>query len=65
MREDVLHAILPDLHKAYYALERSRCLGFLEGYGVGPRSLCLIQIYWERLRMVVREGGYYGALFHG
>ena len=65
LREDVQHAILPDLQKAYYALERSRYLGLLEGYGMRPRSLCLIQIYWERLRMVMREGGYYGAPFHG
>ena len=29
LREEVLHAIFPDLHKAYDALDRSRCLGIL------------------------------------
>ena len=42
LREAVLHVIFLDLHKAYYALDRSRCLGILEGYGVGPRALCLL-----------------------
>ena len=34
--EEVLYVIFLDLHKAYDALERYRCLEFLEGYGVGP-----------------------------
>ena len=42
LREDFLHAIFLDLHKAYDALDRSRCLGILEGYGVGPRALHLL-----------------------
>ena len=36
MREEVLYVIFLDLHKAHYALDRSRCLEILEGYGVGP-----------------------------
>ena len=36
LREEVLYAILLELHKAYDALERSRCLEILEGYGVVP-----------------------------
>ena len=36
LREAVIHTILLDLHKAYNALDRSRCLDILEGYGVGP-----------------------------
>ena len=31
--------IFLDLHKAYDALDRSRCLEILEGYGVGPPSM--------------------------
>ena len=34
LREEVLFVIFLDLHKAYDALERSRCLEILEGYGV-------------------------------
>ena len=57
MREAVLHAIFLDLRKSYNALERSRCLGFLEGYCLGTRSLHLLRRYWERLQMVERAGG--------
>ena len=32
---------------------------------MGPRSLRLLQLYWARLRMVVRAGGYYSAPFRG
>ena len=46
LREAVLHAILLDLYKAYYNLDRSRCLDILKGYGVGPRSLRLLHRYW-------------------
>ena len=62
-REEVLHVIFLDLHKAHDALYRSRCLGILEGYGVVPRALRLLQLYWVRLRMVARLVGYYGAPF--
>ena len=47
MREEVLHKIFLDLHKAYNALDRFRCLEILEGYGVGPRALHLLYRYWE------------------
>ena len=63
--EAVLHAIFLDMHKSYYALERSRCLGILEGYGVGPRGLRLLRQYFARLMIVARAGGYYGATFRG
>ena len=65
MREAVLHAIFLDLHKAYDALYRSRCLDILEGYGVGPRDLPLLHRYWEQLQVVAREVGYYVEPFHG
>ena len=47
------------------ALDRSRCLEILEGYGVVPRARRLLQTYWRRLTMVARAGGYYGAAFQG
>ena len=46
LREVVIHVIFLDLHKAYDALDRSRCLEILEGYGVGPRALRLLRRYW-------------------
>ena len=57
--------IFLDLHKAYDALDRSRCLEILERYGVGPLARRLLQYYWRRLTMVAREGGYYGTAFKG
>ena len=32
---------------------------------MGPRSCWLLQKYWGRLRMVTKEGGYYGLAFQG
>ena len=49
----------------FYALERSRCLEILEGYGVGPRSRRLLQSYWRRLTMVAQAGGYYKTASKG
>ena len=57
MREEVLYVIFLDLTKAYDALDRSRCLDILEGYGVGPSARRLLQTYWRRLTMVARAGG--------
>ena len=57
--------ILMDLHKAYDALNRSRCLFTFEGYGVVPRSHQLLQTYWKRFMIVASSGGYYGTAFQG
>ena len=57
--------IFLDLHKAYEALDRSRCLEILECYGVGPYARRLLTNYWRRLAMVVIAGGYYGTAFGG
>ena len=65
LREEVLYVIFLDLHKAYDALERSRCLKILEGYGMGPRTCRILQTYWRRLTMVARAGGYCRAVFKG
>ena len=45
MREEVLYVIFLDLTKAYYALDRSRCLEILEGYGVVPNARRLLKTY--------------------
>ena len=57
LREEVLYVIFLDLHKAYDALDRSRCLDILEGYWVGPRARRLLGTYWGKMAMVARAGG--------
>ena len=42
MREEALYSIFLDLQKVYDALERSRFMDILEGYGVGTRDLSLL-----------------------
>ena len=54
-----------DLTKVYDAMDRSRCLETLEGYGVCPNARILLTNYWCRLTMVARAGGYYGTAFGG
>ena len=54
-----------DLHKAYDALDRYRCLEILEGCGVGTLACRLLRTYWSWLMMVARVGGYYGVEFTG
>ena len=46
MSEEALHVIFLDLHKSHDALDRSRCMDILEGYGVGYRALRLLHRYW-------------------
>ena len=58
LREEVIYMILLDLHKAYDALDRSRCLEILEGYGVGPQAFQLLQTYWSLLTMLAMAGRY-------
>ena len=65
LREEVLYVIFLDLHKAYDALDSSRCLDILKGEGVGTRACRIIQTYWRRLAMMARAGGYYGTAFQG
>ena len=45
------------------ALDRFRCLEILEGCGMGPQARWLLWIYWGKLTMVARVGGYYGEAF--
>ena len=57
--------IFLDLTKAYDALDRSRSLVILKGYGVGERVRKMLREYWERTTMVARAGSYYGKRFKG
>ena len=65
LREEVLHDIFLDMHKAYDALDCGICLEILVVYGVGTLDLRLIWRYWYHLEMVSRECGYFGAPFKG
>ena len=65
LREEVMYVIFLDLRKAYDALDRSRCVEILEGYGIGPKSRRLLPRYWHRLTMVTQAGGYYRKAFGG
>ena len=65
MKEVVLYEGFLDLQKAYNELNWCRCLEIIAAYRVGPRLLCLLQIYWGRLTMVNRSRGYYGPHFKG
>ena len=46
MREEALYVIFFDLTKAYDALDRSRTLEILKGYGVRDRVRRLLATYW-------------------
>ena len=59
MREEVIYKVFLNLSKAYGTLDRERCLVILVAYGVGPRTNRLLQMYWERITVVYREGRYY------
>ena len=63
MRETFIHSIFLNLRKAYEELYRYRCLEILEGYGVGPRMLCIMRTYWVRIQIAAKAGGYYGPVF--
>ena len=60
-----MYVIFLDLTKAYDALDRSRSLGIIKGYGVGERVRRLLTVYWERTTMAARAGSYYGKGFKG
>ena len=64
-REEVLYVIFLYMTKAYDALDRSRSLKIVEGYGLGPRARRLQRTYLEKSKMVARAGGYYGTVFKG
>ena len=57
--------IFLDLHKAYDALDRSRCMEILEGYGVGTKSRRLLTNYWRRQAKVAKAGGNNRTAFGG
>ena len=65
MREAVLFEVFLDPHKEYDDLDWDIWIDILAAYGVGHRTIRLLRIYWDRLTMVDRVGGYFGLLFKG
>ena len=47
IKQEALYETFIDLRKAYDVMDRERCLEILEGYGVGPNILRLIERFWE------------------
>ena len=60
-----MYMIFLNLTNAYDALDRSRSLEILKGYGVGVRVRRMLREYWEGTTMVARSGSYYGKGFKG
>ena len=65
MREEVLYVIFLDMHKAYDALDRDRCMDILEGHHVGTWACHIFREYGERHQMVNCAGRYYKVYFNG
>jgi len=58
-----LYEIFIDLKKAFDAMDRERCLDILQAYGVGPKCLHLLRVFWETAVLVCRAVGRYGEPF--
>jgi hypothetical protein len=58
-----LYQIYLDLKKAYDALDQTRYLKILAGYGVGPNLLRLQKKFWSNAKLVCRAGGNFGEPF--
>ena len=63
LEQEALHTTFIDLHKAYDAMDRERCLKLLKGYGVGTMTLRLIKHFWDVAMLVYGAVGNYGGQF--
>ena len=52
MDQELLYSIFIDLTKAYDTVDRERALRILEGYGIGPKTLHLLQQFWMQQVLV-------------
>ena len=57
------YQIFLDLRKAYDAVDRSRMIAVLRGYGVGPNVIAFLEAVWENDNCVPRRNGFYGEMF--
>jgi hypothetical protein len=60
----LLHKMYLETKKAYDALDQTRCLEILAGYGVGPNLLCLQKQFWGNVKMVCCAGSNFGEPFN-
>jgi hypothetical protein len=51
------------MEKAFDAMDQERCILILEGYGVGPKMIRLIRIFWRNAVLVCRASRNYGMPF--
>ena len=65
MRYVVLLEIFLDTRKAYDTIYWKRALDLIAMCGVVPMTVRLLRMYWDRLTMVVKAGGYFIRLFKG
>ena len=60
-REQVpLYGLFCDLCKAFYVMDRRRCLKNFEDAGVRPKALRLIRVFREKSVLIYRASGYHG-----
>jgi hypothetical protein len=57
------NGVFLSLKKAFTSMDWERCLLILEGYGVGPRMIRLIRIFWLNAVLFCRVSNNYGSPF--
>jgi Reverse transcriptase (RNA-dependent DNA polymerase) len=55
-----LSQVFLDLSKAYDTLDRPRTLALLQAYGLGPNLSKMLENFWNNLRLVPCQSGFYG-----
>jgi hypothetical protein len=63
IRGTPLYQIFLDLSKAYDTLDRTRTLQLLQRYGMRERILQVLTNFWNSLKVIARQQGYYGDPF--